>query len=137
MIIRPAASEMRSEVIALWHAAGLTRPWNDPRADFDLAMDSAGSTILTAHLDANIVGSVMAGFDGHRGWVYYLATEPNMLRKGIGRMLMSAAEDFLRSRGCPRIRLMVRGDNLEARSFYRSIGYVDQDVITMGRALDG
>ena len=78
----------------------------------------------------------MAGFDGHRGWVYYLATEPSMVRRGIGQMLMSAAEDFLRGRGCLRIRLMVRGDNLEARSFYRALGYVDQDVITMGRALD-
>ena len=120
----------------MWQAAGLTRPWNDPGSDFDLALHGPGSTVLLAHDEQGVVGSVMVGFDGHRGWVYYLATSPDQLKRGIGRQLMAAAEAWLRERGCPRIRLMVRDDNLAARGFYRAIGYEDQAVVTMGRTLD-
>jgi len=125
----------RAAVIALWQAAGLTRLWNDPGADFDLALGNPTSTVLLAREGEALVGSVMAGFDGHRGWVYYLATDPDHLKRGVGRMLMAAAEGWLRQLGCPRIRLMVRGENLAARGFYRAIGYDDQDVVTLGRTL--
>jgi len=125
----------RSAVIALWQAAGLTRPWNDPGSDFDLALSNPTSAVLIARDGDAVIGSVMTGFDGHRGWVYYLATDPDHLKRGIGRALMAAAEDWLRQRGCPRLRLMVRGDNLAARGFYRAIGYDDQDVVVMGRNL--
>ena len=125
----------RSAVIALWQAAGLTRPWNDPGSDFDLALSNPTSAVLIARDGDAVIGSVMTGFDGHRGWVYYLATDPDHLKRGIGRALMAAAEDWLRQRGCPRLRLMVRGDNLAARVFYRAIGYDDQDVVVMGRNL--
>ncbi len=136
MRIEPASAGDRAAVIALWQAAGLTRPWNDPGSDFDLALANPTSTILLAHDEAGLAGSVMAGFDGHRGWVYYLATDPDRLKHGIGRALMAAAEDWLRQLGCPRVRLMVRHDNLDARGFYTAIGYDDQDVVTMGRTLD-
>ncbi len=136
MRIEPASAGDRAAVIALWQAAGLTRPWNDPGSDFDLALANPTSTILLAHDEAGLAGSVMAGFDGHRGWVYYLATDPDRLKHGIGRALMAAAEDWLRQLGCPRVRLMVRQDNLDARGFYTAIGYDDQDVVTMGRTLD-
>ena len=82
-----------------------------------------------------IVGSVMVGFDGHRGWVYYLATEPARRGRGVGRALMAAAEDWLKARDCPKIQLMVRGDNLTAKCFYAAIGYEVQDVITIGKRL--
>jgi ribosomal protein S18 acetylase RimI-like enzyme len=134
--IRAATGSDRVAVIALWQAAGLTRPWNDPGSDFDLALANPTSTILLAHDEAGLAGSVMAGFDGHRGWVYYLATAPDRLKHGIGGALMAAAEDWLRQLGCPRVRLMVRDDNLAARGFYRAIGYDDQAVVTMGRTLD-
>jgi len=136
MRIEPASAGDRAAVITLWQAAGLTRPWNDPGSDFDLALANPTSTILLAHDEAGLAGSVMAGFDGHRGWVYYLATDPDRLKHGIGRALMAAAEDWLRQLGCPRVRLMVRHDNLDARGFYTAIGYDDQDVVTMGRTLD-
>lgn len=135
-MIRPATASDREQVIALWQAAGLTRPWNDPGADFDLALSNPTSTVLVSTSGGGMIGSVMVGFDGHRGWVYYLATAPEQLGRGIGRSLMTAAEEWLRARGCPRVRLMVRGDNLSARGFYRAIGYDDQDVVTMGRPLD-
>ena len=84
-----------------------------------------------------IVSSVMVGFDGHRGWVYYLATDPARRGRGrgIGQALMAAAEAWLVARGCPKIQLMVRGDNLDAKGFYAAIGYEVQDVVTIGKRL--
>jgi ribosomal protein S18 acetylase RimI-like enzyme len=136
MRIGPATVDDRDPVVALWHAAGLTRPWNDPAADFDRALANPTSAILVARDGQMLVGSVMVGFDGHRGWAYYLASDPRRLRCGIGRALMAAAESWLQTHGCQRVRLMVRGDNLDARGFYNAIGYGDQDVVTMGRTLD-
>ena len=83
----------------------------------------------------SIVGSVMAGYDGHRGWVYYLASDPSYREQGIGRALMDAAESWLSSLGCTRVRLMVRSDNGEARGFYDAIGYEAQGVVTLGKTL--
>ncbi|WP_295631700.1 GNAT family acetyltransferase [Novosphingobium sp.] len=120
-------------VIALWRAAGLTRPWNDPAADFRMALAGPCSTVLLACEGADLAGSVMVGFDGHRGWVYYLACHPERRGRGIGRALMAAAEDWLKVRGCPKIQLMVRGDNLAAKGFYAAIGYEVQDVVTIGK----
>ena len=123
-------------VIALWQRCGLTRPWNDPASDIALARRNANSTVLVGRAHGALVATAMVGHDGHRGWVYYLATDPDRLKHGIGRALMAAAEDWLRQLGCPRVRLMVRHDNLDARGFYTAIGYDDQDVVTMGRTLD-
>lgn len=78
----------------------------------------------------------MVGFDGHRGWVYYLACDADQTRTGIGRALMQAAERWLKERGAPKIQLMVRNDNLQAQGFYRALGYELQDVVTIGRRLD-
>ncbi|MBN8485310.1 MAG: GNAT family acetyltransferase [Sphingomonadales bacterium] len=136
MRVATAVAQDRAAVIALWHAAGLTRPWNDPGSDFDLALSNPTSTILIVRDGDEVIGSAMVGFDGHRGWVYYLATNPDRLKQGIGRSLMSAAEDWLQQSGCSRLRLMVRGDNLAARGFYQALGYNDQDVVTLGRNLD-
>ncbi len=133
--ITPADSKDRNSVVALWQAAGLTRPWNDPGVDFDLALSNPTSSILLARHDLALVGSVMVGFDGHRGWVYYLASDPEQRGKGTGRALMVAAEEWLRFRGCPKIQLMVRNDNSVAKGFYAAIGYEEQDVVTIGRRL--
>lgn len=122
--------------MGLWEEAGLTRPWNDPRADFDLALANATSAILLARDGDALAGSAMVGFDGHRGWVYYLASDPRRRRKGIGRLLMRAAEDWLKHKECPKIQLMVRNDNSDAKGFYAAIGYDVQDVVTIGRRLN-
>ena len=122
-------------MIALWEACGLTRPWNDPVRDFALALGSGASTVLVAREDAALAGSVMVGFDGHRGWVYYLAVSPAHRRKGLGRELMAGAEAWLRARGAPKIQLMVREDN-EAVGFYEALGLELQKVVTLGRVLD-
>jgi ribosomal protein S18 acetylase RimI-like enzyme len=134
--ITPATPIDAPAVIALWHDCALTRPWNDPQADFTLALETSGSTILLARDGDAIIGSVMVGFDGHRGWVYYLAVAPVVQRGGVGRALMQAAEDWLVSRGAPKIQLMLRDDNAAARGFYAALGYDVQPVITLGKRLD-
>jgi ribosomal protein S18 acetylase RimI-like enzyme len=131
--VHAATPADREATVALWEAAGLTRPWNDPRSDFDMALATPASTILVARGDGRLSGSVMVGFDGHRGWVYYLATAPDDRHQGIGRTLMAAAEAWLQERGCLKIQLMVRGDNAQARGFYAALGYELQDVVTIGK----
>jgi ribosomal protein S18 acetylase RimI-like enzyme len=121
---------------ALWTECGLTRPWNDPAADARAALIGSTSTIFGAWVDGTLAGSVMVGFDGHRGWVYYLAVAPGHRGAGLGRALMEAAEAWLAARGCPAIRLMVRDDNVQALGFYAAIGYQDQSVRTLGKRLD-
>ena len=123
--------------MALWREAGLTRPWNDPVADFDLALAGPASAVLAARAGGRLAGSVMVGFDGHRGWVYYLAVSLSRRGEGLGRALMQASECWLEQRGCPKIQLMVRADNADARGFYAALGYDLQDVVTIGRRLGG
>lgn len=134
-MIEAATSEDREAVVALWRDCGLTRPWNDPDADFALALAGATSAVLVARGDGGLTGSVMVGFDGHRGWVYYLAVAPAARRIGQGRALMAAAETWLRARGAPKLQLMVRGSNAEALGFYEALGLERQDVVTLGRFL--
>lgn len=122
-------------VIALWRDCGLTRPWNDPARDFALAIEGATSTILLLRDEGGLAASVMAGFDGHRGWVYYLAVAPGRRRQGLGGAMMAAAEAWLRERGAPKIQLMVREDNADALAFYEALGLERQRVVTLGRFL--
>lgn len=125
------------DAVALWHTCGLTRPWNDPYADFSLALANPSSTILLARDGDTIVGSVMAGFDGHRGWIYYLAVAPDRQRAGVGRALMTAAETWLAERDAPKVQLMVREGNAVTLGFYAALGYTPQGVVTLGRFIDG
>lgn len=123
-------------VISLWERAGLTRPWNDARSDFRLAVEGRTSAILLLHVERELAATVMAGFDGHRGWVYYLGVDPAHRRKGLGRDLMLAAEQWLTERNAPKIQFMVREGNDQALDFYQALGYETQPVVTLGRRLD-
>lgn len=134
-MIRAARAGDAAAVIALWHACGLTRPWNDPAQDFARAIGGETSTVLVAEDAGELAGSVMIGDDGHRGWVYYLAVAEGARRTGLGRRLMAAAEQWLRARGCPKIQLMVRDGNAEALGFYAALGLEPQGVVTLGRFL--
>jgi len=125
----------RPDVIQLWHDCGLTRPWNDPDADIDRAISNPSSTLLCGHVDGGLIGTVMVGYDGHRGWVYYLAAAPSHRGGGIGRRMMQAAEDWLKERGCPKIELMVRETNEATLGFYDALGYEHQPVRVMARWL--
>ncbi|HWK34710.1 GNAT family acetyltransferase [Sphingomonas sp.] len=134
-MIRAATMADAASVVALWRACDLTRPWNDPDRDFALALDGASSTVLVAERGGALAGSVMAGFDGHRGWVYYLAVAPDARRGGLGRDLMAAAERWLRGQGAPKLQLMVRAGNDSALAFYAALGLEVQPVVTLGRFL--
>ncbi|MFA5966374.1 MAG: GNAT family acetyltransferase [Sphingomonas sp.] len=124
-------------IIALWETCRLTRPWNDPRADFDRALTAPTSTVLVVRDAGAIIASIMVGDDGHRGWVYYLAVDPERRRIGLGRAMMAAAETWLRERGAPKLQLMVREGNAEAVTFYARLGLEPQPVVTMGKFLKG
>ncbi len=126
----------REPVVSLWERCGLTRPWNNPHEDFDLATASASSTILVGRLDGRIIASVMVGFDGHRGWLYYLTVDPSYQGNGFGRELVAAAEEWLKAKGAPKADLMVRHDNADAVRFYKRMGHAPQDVTTLGEKLN-
>jgi ribosomal protein S18 acetylase RimI-like enzyme len=133
--MREADAADAREVIALWEACGLTRPWNDPAADFARAVAGPASAVLLLQEGDALAAGVMVGFDGHRGWVYYLAVAPERRRAGLGRTMMDAAETWLRARGAPKIQLMVREDNEAALGFYEALGLERQKVVTLGRFL--
>jgi len=130
-----ARPEDEAEVIALWEACGLTRPWNDPAADFARAVAGPASAVLLLREGDALAASAMVGCDGHRGWVYYLAVAPARRRTGLGRAMMDAAEAWLRARGAPKLQLMVREDNDAALHFYEALGLKRQKVVTLGRFL--
>jgi ribosomal protein S18 acetylase RimI-like enzyme len=136
MTIVIATHDDADAVVALWGACGLTRPWNDPAADFARAVETVTSTILVWRDADTITGGVMAGYDGHRGWVYYLAVADMHRGQGVGRDLMTAAEDWLRTLGAPKLQLMVRDTNADAQAFYEAFGYERQPVTIWGKWLD-
>ncbi len=136
MDIRAIGAESRDAAIALWEQAALTRPWNSATDDFDRALQGDSSAVLGGFDGDELVATAMVGHDGHRGWVYYLAVDVSRRRTGIGRLMMSAAEEWVRAARIPKIQLMVRDDNGEARDFYREIGYERSDVSVYGRRLD-
>jgi uncharacterized protein YceH (UPF0502 family) len=134
LVVRDIAASDRAAVVALWERVGLTRPWNDPSADIDrrLACAAPGG-ILVAERDGAVVGAVMIGYDGHRGWMYYLGAHPS--RGGVGRALVAVGEERLRAVGCPKIDLMIREDNVDAAEFYEAVGYSLDPVIVMSKRL--
>lgn len=125
-------------VVALWERCGLTKPWNDAAADIALARRGDNATILIGRDDDGaIVASVMVGYDGHRGWVYYVSVDPDHRGKDYGRTIMAAAEDWLRARGIAKLMLLVRSDNANVKAFYETLDYAEQDRIVYAKWLDG
>jgi ribosomal protein S18 acetylase RimI-like enzyme len=135
--IAPITDADVADVVALWQACGLTRPWNDPQGDIAFARKNHNATILLGRDGARIVASAMVGHDGHRGWVYYVAVDPDHRQHGFGRAIMRAAEDWLRQQGIQKLQLMVRPENTRVQAFYESIGYDEQERIIYAKWLDG
>ncbi|MEA2872048.1 MAG: hypothetical protein QOH67_2024 [Hyphomicrobiales bacterium] len=124
-------------VIVLWQRCGLTRPWNDPAGDIAFARRGPNATILIGRADNAIAASAMVGHDGHRGWVYYVAVDPDHQKKDFGRAIMAAAEDWLRATGVEKVQLMVRPDNTGVKAFYDRLGYATQERVIYAKWLDG
>jgi len=137
LAITPIEDADVGDVIVLWQRCGTARPWNDPAADIALARREGNSTVLLGRHDGAVVASVLVGHDGHRGWVYYVASDPDHRFKGFGRAMMTAAEDWLRARGIEKRQLMVRPDNSKVQAFYESLGYFEQKRIIYAKWLDG
>ncbi|RYG85441.1 MAG: GNAT family acetyltransferase [Alphaproteobacteria bacterium] len=135
MIIEGSDSDLEA-VVALWERCGLTRPWNDARQDYRTALGAPDAVVLLRKDGVRTVASVMVGFDGHRGWIYYLAVEAALQRQGLGREMMAAAEQWLRARGAPKLQLMVRDANAAALQFYERLGLEPQAVTVLGKRLD-
>jgi ribosomal protein S18 acetylase RimI-like enzyme len=126
----------REALVWLWSLCGLIRPWNDPYRDIDRKLTWDAPNLVVLEDADELIGSVMVGYEGHRGWVNYLAVHPRHQRQGVGRLLMDEAERRLRELGCAKVNLQIRTSNQAAAQFYRRIGYAADDLISMGRRLE-
>jgi ribosomal protein S18 acetylase RimI-like enzyme len=135
--ISPITNADVEPVIALWQRCGLTRPWNDPASDIAFARRGSNATILIGRTGDAIAATAMVGHDGHRGWVYYVAVDPDSQGQDFGRAIMTAAEDWLRRQGVTKVMLMVRPDNTKVQAFYHKLGYDAQERVIYAKWLDG
>jgi ribosomal protein S18 acetylase RimI-like enzyme len=134
-VCRPYRPHDREALVSLWSLCHLTRPWNDPYRGIDRKLAVDADNLLVLEEGSRLIGSVMVGYEGHRGWVNYLAVHPDQRRWGFGRVRMAEAERRLELVGCPKVNLQVRASNRAAVEFYRQIGYA-VDVLSMGRRLE-
>ena len=133
--IRPYSETDLNSIVSLWEICELSRPWNDPVKDIERKLTVQRELFLLLEKDGEILGSVMGGYDGHRGSVNYLGIHPDHKNEGLGKLLMNRIEEKLIKIGCPKINLMVRNSNLDVQEFYRVIGYEEQGVIVFGKRL--
>jgi ribosomal protein S18 acetylase RimI-like enzyme len=136
MKIRPFEPSDGASVVKLWTDCGLVVAWNDPHRDIRRKLAVQREMFLVACMEGQVVATVMAGYEGHRGWINYLAVDPHHRRAGIGRRMMAEAESRLREAGCPKINLQVRRGNAAVIEFYRQIGFAIDDVVSLGKRLE-
>ena len=135
-VLRPALPADGPAVVALWEACGLTADYNPPMSDYERALASPASIIFVLEAAGDIIGSVMVGDDGHRGWIYYLAVDPARRKAGLARQLIAAAEDWASSRGIRKLQLMIRPSNETVRDVYARTGYSETPRLVMAKWLD-
>lgn len=132
--------EIRDEdveaVVALWKKCDLTRSWNDPHSDIEFTRKTENATLLVGKSNGDIVASAMVGHDGHRGTVYYVSIDPDIQGQGYGRVIMAAAEDWLRKRGAWKLNLLVRETNLPVIDFYEALGYEKEERANLAKWID-
>ena len=133
--IREAVIGDQDQVISIWKLCELVKPQNDPVLDYQLALETKDSAVLVLETENSLVGSVVVGFDGHRGWYYYLGITPDHQYVGNGRLLVEAAENWLISRGAPKAMLMVRNSNSKVIGFYEKLGYSVEETSVLGKRL--
>ena len=135
MKIRKYKSSDKSELIQLWMACKLVNPKNDPEKDIDRKLKSGTGWIYIGEEGGHIVASAMVGYEGHRGWINYLAVLPKFQKNGYGRQIMEKAEKELRKIGCPKINLQIRKGNKSVIQFYERLGFIEDEVVSMGKRL--
>ena len=133
--IRPYQESDRPAVVELWNITGLTKPHNDPHKDIDRKLKVNPELFLVGEVDGTLVATAMAGYEGHRGWVNYLAVQPGFQGNGYGRQLMERVETLLKDRGCPKVNLQVRSTNADVIAFYQSLGYGVDEAVSLGKRL--
>ena len=133
--IRPYQTQDQQAVIELWRSCSLIVPQNDPVQDIARKLQVNPEMFLVGWSEGAIVATVMAGYEGHRGWINYLAVAPSAQRRSIGQRMMAAAEKILKDAGCPKINLQVRATNTDVIAFYQTIGFSVEPVISMGKRL--
>ena len=135
LIIRSFQVSDEPDVIDLWRRCSLVVPQNDPKKDIEMKLQVQPELFFVGVISSHIVSTIMSGYDGHRGWIYYLAVDPVFQQNGIGRRMVEEVESKLRKLGCSKINLQVRNSNNSAIAFYKHIGFLDDDVIGMGKRL--
>lgn len=135
MLIRPFKPHDESAVLALWETCALTRSWNNPSLDIARKLEVDPDLFLVGEEDGLVIASAMFGYEGHRGWVNYLAVNPSHQRKGYATQLMQYGEQLLCAAGCPKINLQIRSTNVSTLAFYESLGYKNDEVISLGKRL--
>ena len=136
MQIRRYSSSDQSSIITLWERCGLIRLWNDPKKDINRKLKAQPELFFVGVLDGVLIASAMAGYEGHRGWINYLAVSPDHRQKGYGRIIMQEVERQLKIIGCPKINLQIRESNTRAINFYKKLGYDIDEVLMMGKRLE-
>lgn len=136
MKLRAYHEQDQSDVIALWTRCGLVVPQNNPVKDIQRKLQVDRDLFLVGFTPQGIVATVMGGYDGHRGWINYLAVEPSEQSNGYGRTIMSEIETLLKAKGCPKINLQVRSSNTAIIGFYAALGYGNDNVVGLGKRLE-
>jgi ribosomal protein S18 acetylase RimI-like enzyme len=134
--IRPFHPDDEPALVALWQRCDLVRPWNDPHRDIARKLAVQPEWFLVGYMEGQLIASVMAGYEGHRGWLNYLAVAPEWQRHGYANALVAAAERLLKEAGCPKISLQIRSSNRGVVEFYRHLGYKIDEVVSMGKRLE-
>ena len=136
LVFRSFRKSDQKDVIQLWMECGLVVQWNNPQRDIERKLGTQPELFLIGLINDKIITTAMAGYDGHRGWVYYLAVKPQYQRKEIGRQIMKEVEIRLLELGCPKLNIMVRTTNLDVINFYKAIGYKVDAITNMGKRLE-
>ena len=136
MDIRAFEVKYKDEVIELWRECNLVVPQNDPAKDIERKLKIDPDLFLVGVIDEKVVATVMGGYEGHRGWINYLAVKPSQQRKGYGQAIMQAVESLIKQKGCPKINLQVRATNEAVIKFYAAIGYGNDNVVGLGKRLE-
>ena len=136
LFIRPFQTEDEASVVSLWQLCELTVPWNNPYKDIARKLKVQPELFLVGMLDSLLIATVMGGYDGHRGWINYLAVHPDFQGQGYAQQVMENVESELRKRGCPKINLQIRSGNTRVMNFYQKLGFTDDQALNMGKRLE-